>query len=81
VSDSELKVYYKVYGYKMDFGQTEENVIHLLNMESTSEPNRPVYFRFVDKPKTNEYHRFLVNVILDDNSVLTDTTDLVFLKE
>jgi hypothetical protein len=65
----------------MDFDGTEENAIQLLNAEQTSEPNRPVYFRLEDRPKLNEQHRFAVNFILDDNTILTDTTDFIYLTE
>jgi hypothetical protein len=82
LSGSEVDVDYKVYGYTdMDFTGTKDFVIKHLNNRTNSEPNEILYFKLKNKPTTNELHRFTVNIEFDDNSILSDTTRSVYLKE
>ena len=82
LAGTEVDVNYKIYGYTdMDFTGSKDFVINHLNNATTKEPDEIVYFKFKDKPKVNDYHKFTVNVIFDDNSSLTDTTGFIYLKE
>jgi len=65
----------------MDFTGTKDFVIKHLNNRTNSEPNEILYFKLKNKPTTNELHRFTVNIEFDDNSILSDTTRSVYLKE
>ena len=81
-SGSEISVNYEVYGYTdMGFNGTEDFVIHHLNSETSKDPNEIVYFKLIDQPDVNNIHRFSVTFLFDDNSNLSDTTSLIYLKE
>jgi len=79
--DNEVDVNYKVYGYDMGFDGTKETLQNILNKKYSREPDEIVYFKLKDKPTLNKYHRFAVNIIFDDNSSISDTTDLIYLYE
>jgi hypothetical protein len=82
LSGSEVDVDYKVFGYTdMDFTGTKDFVIKHLNSRTTHKPKEIVYFKLKYKPTTNDFHRFLVNIEFDDNSILSDTTRLIYIKE
>jgi len=82
LKNSELEVSYKILGYTdMGFTGTKDFVINDLNNEGYGEPNAIVYFKFKEKPKTNTSHRFLVKIQFNDNTELTDTTGIVYIKE
>ena len=81
LEDSELDVSYKVYGYAMDFDGTKETLINILNKKYTRLPEEIVYFKFNEVPDKNEYHRFAFNVIFDDETMISDTTDMIYLYD
>ena len=82
LSGSEVDVNYKVFGYSsMDFTGTKDFVIDHLNNRSTREPNEIVYFKLKEKPTTNESHQLAVKIEFNDNSTISDTTGIVYIRE
>lgn len=82
LSGSEVDVDYKVYGYTdMDFTGSKDFVIKHLNNRTNSKPKEIVYFKLKYKPITNDFHRFSVNIEFEDNSILSDTTRYIYIKE
>jgi len=82
LSGSEVDVDYKVYGYTdMDFTGTKDFVMKHLNNQTSHKPQEIVYFKLRYKPTANDFHRFSVRIEFDDNTILTDTTRLIYIKE
>lgn len=81
IANSELAVSYKVYGYDMGFDGTKETLINILNKKYNRLPEEIVYFKFNEIPDKNLYHRFAVNVIFDDETMISDTTGMIYLYD
>ncbi|NLH33729.1 MAG: hypothetical protein GX470_07355 [Lentimicrobium sp.] len=78
---SELVVSYKVFGYAMGFDGTKETLINILNQQYGRLPAEIVYLKFNETPNKNSYHRFAVNVIFDDETMISDTTNMIYLYD
>jgi hypothetical protein len=78
---SELTVSYKVLGYDMEFDGTKETLINILNKQYGRLPKEIICFKFNEIPNKNSYHKFSVNVLFDDETMISDTTNMIYLYD
>ena len=78
---SELTVSYKVLGYDMEFDGTKETLINILNKRYGRLPKEIICFKFNEIPNKNSYHKFSVNVLFDDETMISDTTNMIYLYD
>jgi hypothetical protein len=62
----------------MGFDGTKETLINILNQQYGRLPAEIVYLKFNETPNKNSYHRFAVNVIFDDETMISDTTNMIY---
>ncbi len=81
LADSELDVRYDVPVYDMDFNETKATVINILNQRYGKLPDEIIHFKINDTADTNSYHQFAINIVFDDESVISDTTKMIHLYD